>query len=67
MVINAATLETVDIAAAFFRKRGWPVDVTLLNLSRMKRVGSHNRFEALNPVFVIAADKPGGMRGKKKG
>jgi hypothetical protein len=25
----------------------------------MKRVGSNNRFEALNPVFVIAADKPG--------
>ncbi len=59
IVINAATLETVDKAMAFFRKRGWPVDVTLLNLSRMKRVGSHNRFEALNPVFVIAADKPG--------
>jgi precorrin-6Y C5,15-methyltransferase (decarboxylating) len=59
MVINAATLETVDIAVAFFRKRGWSSDVTLLNLSRMKRVGNHNRFEALNPVFVIAADQPG--------
>lgn len=65
MVINAATLETVDIAVAFFRKRGWSADVTLLNLSRMKRVGSHNRFEALNPVFVIAADKPGDARCKK--
>jgi precorrin-6Y C5,15-methyltransferase (decarboxylating) CbiT subunit len=67
IVINAATLETVDRAAAFFRKRGWPVDVTLLNLSKMEEVGSHSRFKALNPVFVIAADKPGGMRGKKKG
>ena len=65
MVINAATLETVDSAAAFFRKRGWSADVTLLNLSRMKRVGGHNRFEALNPVFVIVADKPGGMKEKK--
>jgi len=66
IVINAATLETVDSAAAFFRKRGWSADVTLLNLSRMKRVGSHNRFEALNPVFVIAADKPRGMKENKK-
>jgi hypothetical protein len=33
----------------------------------MMGVGSHNRFQALNPVFVITADKPGGMRGKKKG
>jgi precorrin-6Y C5,15-methyltransferase (decarboxylating) len=59
MVINAATLETVDIAVAFFQKRGWSAEVTLLNLSRMKRVGSNNRFEALNPVFVITTDKPG--------
>jgi precorrin-6Y C5,15-methyltransferase (decarboxylating) len=66
MVINAATLETVDIAVAFFRKRGWSADVTLLNLSRMKRVGSHNRFEALNPVFVIAADKPNGRRERQR-
>jgi len=65
MVINAATLETVDMAVAYFRKRGWPADVTLLNISRMKRVGSQNRFEALNPVFVIVADKPLGTRCKK--
>jgi precorrin-6Y C5,15-methyltransferase (decarboxylating) CbiT subunit len=58
MVINAATLETVDSTVSFFQKRGWSAEVTLLHLSRMKRVGSHNRFEALNPVFVIAADKP---------
>jgi precorrin-6Y C5,15-methyltransferase (decarboxylating) len=66
VVMNAATLETVDIAVAFFRTRGWSADVTLLNLSRMKRVGSHNRFEALNPVFVIAADKPGGGKKREK-
>jgi precorrin-6Y C5,15-methyltransferase (decarboxylating) len=66
MVINAATLETVDIAVGFFRKAGWSADVTLLNLSRMKRVGSHNRFEALNPVFVIAADRPGGGKKREK-
>jgi precorrin-6Y C5,15-methyltransferase (decarboxylating) CbiT subunit len=65
MVINAATLETVDSAAAFFRKRGWPVDVTLLNLSKMQEVGSHSRFQALNPVFVITADKPEEGRGTK--
>lgn len=65
IVINAATLETVDRTAAFFNKHGWSMDVTLLNISRMKRVGSQNRFEALNPVFVIAADKPGGMKEKK--
>jgi precorrin-6Y C5,15-methyltransferase (decarboxylating) len=59
MVINAATLETVDSAVAFFQKRSWSADVTLLTISRMKRVGSHKRVEALNPVFVIAADKPG--------
>ena len=65
IVINAATLETVDSAVAFFHKHGWSTDVTLLNISLMKRVGSQNRFQALNPVFVIAADKPGDKRSKR--
>jgi len=53
VVINAATLETVNSAVEFFEKIGWFSKVTLLNISKMKKTGEHKRFQSLNPVFVI--------------
>ncbi|MCK5188189.1 MAG: precorrin-6y C5,15-methyltransferase (decarboxylating) subunit CbiE [Deltaproteobacteria bacterium] len=53
IVINAATLETVNSAVSFFEKVGWLSNVTLLNISKMKRIGKQRRFQSLNPVFVI--------------
>lgn len=53
IVINAATLETVNGALSFFDRAGWSSGVTLLNISTMKRIGTQRRFDALNPVFVI--------------
>jgi precorrin-6Y C5,15-methyltransferase (decarboxylating) len=57
VVINAATLETVNSAVAFFDKIGWPSMVTLLNISKMKKIGAHKRFQPLNPVFIIEGSK----------
>jgi len=53
IVINAATLETVNAAVSFFDRAGWVSAVTLLNISKMKKVGSQKRFQPLNPIFVI--------------
>ena len=53
IVINVATLETVNSAVSFFEKVGWFSEVTLLNISKMKRIGKQRRFQPLNPVFVI--------------
>ena len=53
IVINAATLETVNGAVSFFEKIGWFSNATLLNISKMKRIGKQRRFQSLNPVFVI--------------
>ena len=53
IVINAATLETVNAAVSFFDKAGWTSTVTLLNISKMKKIGSQKRFQPLNPIFVI--------------
>jgi len=58
IVINAATLETVNTAESFFDKIGWLSTVTLLNISKMKRMGEQRRFHPLNPVFVIEGWKP---------
>jgi precorrin-6Y C5,15-methyltransferase (decarboxylating) len=53
IVINAATLETVNAAVSFFDRSGWISTVTLLNISKMKKIGTQKRFQPLNPIFVI--------------
>ena len=53
IVINAATLETVNAAVSFFDRAGWNSAVTLLNISKMKQIGTQKRFQPLNPIFVI--------------
>lgn len=58
IVINAATLETVNRAGAFFDKIGWSSTVTLLNISKMRKIGEQKRFQPLNPVFIIEGSKP---------
>jgi len=53
IVINAATLETVNAAVSFFDRAGWASTVTLLSISKMKKIGTQKRFQPLNPIFVI--------------
>ena len=57
IVINAATLETVNGAVSFFEKIGWFSNATLLNISKMKQIGKQRRFQSLNPVFVVEGRK----------
>jgi len=58
IVINAVTLKTVDSAISFFDKVGWLSTVTLLNISKMKKMGDQRRFHPLNPIFIIEGSKP---------
>jgi len=54
VVINAATIETLNKAVACLGASGYDVDVVQLSISRMKRIGDGNFFSALNPVFIIS-------------
>ncbi len=54
VVINAALMETAGTAMGWLRENGFTVDVSLIQLSRGRELGSLTRFEALNPVFVVA-------------
>jgi len=58
IVINAATVETLNIAVAELQRSGFLVDVSQVSVSRMKKVGEGSSFSALNPVFVITGEKP---------
>ncbi|HLC19052.1 MAG TPA: precorrin-6y C5,15-methyltransferase (decarboxylating) subunit CbiE [Thermodesulfobacteriota bacterium] len=58
VVVNAVTLETAHRTLAFFKKRGWPSELVLLNVSRAKEVGDLSLLGAHNPVFVITGVRP---------
>jgi len=60
IVINAATIETVNGTVSFFDRIGWLSTVTLVNISKMKKVGGQRRFSSLNPVFVVEGWRPEG-------
>jgi len=60
IVINVVVLENLVAAVNALKARGFVPDVTLVNVARSTNVMELTRFEALNPVFVIAASKKEG-------
>lgn len=53
MVINAATLETLNTAVESLKVNGFAADTTLVSIARSKDISDLTRLEALNPVFII--------------
>ncbi len=61
IVINAATLETLDTSVAGLKTNGFDAEVVLVNVARSTKILDLTRFEALNPVFVVT-----GWRGREE-
>lgn len=61
LVCNLATLENLSEAEAVLRELGWERDVILLNAARSRTLPGRplTRLEALDPVFILAARRPG--------
>lgn len=57
IVLNAATIETLYEANKAFAEQGFKTQITLLQVSRSKPILDMNRFEGLNPVYIITAMK----------
>jgi precorrin-6Y C5,15-methyltransferase (decarboxylating) len=57
IVLNASTLDTLTAATEFFENTGFQVEVTLLNISRTQPLSDYKKFEAYNPVYIVAAEK----------
>ena len=58
LVINAITLENVAEGYAALKARGVEPEVTLVQISRGAALAHYQRYEALNPVHILAAGKP---------
>jgi precorrin-6Y C5,15-methyltransferase (decarboxylating) len=57
LVVNAVTLENVAEAYAALRARSLDPEVTLVQVSRGVPLARYQRYEALNPIHMIAVTK----------
>lgn len=60
LVINVATVENLSLALEALRNKGAPHDCMQAQISRSKTIlGRLTRFEALNPIQIVRAMRPG--------
>ncbi|MEW6601581.1 MAG: precorrin-6Y C5,15-methyltransferase (decarboxylating) subunit CbiT, partial [Nitrospirota bacterium] len=57
VVVNAATIETLNEAVQSLEGNGFKVDVSEISVSRSKLIGGKRHMSAMNPVFVIKGEK----------
>ncbi|MBR2518508.1 MAG: precorrin-6Y C5,15-methyltransferase (decarboxylating) subunit CbiT [Selenomonadaceae bacterium] len=57
IVINAITIQTVAKSLEYFRARDWQVDAFQVQITRLKKIGAYDMNTALNPVWIITAEK----------
>lgn len=59
LVANCVLQTSLQSALNYFKELGWPVETTLLQASLTSPLAGDLRFTAQNPVFILAAVKPG--------
>lgn len=57
VVQTVVTLDSLDTARAFWSQKPFDTTVTQLQINRSVPIGKTQRFESLNPVFIIAASR----------
>lgn len=57
IVLNAVTIENLMEAVTAFKDRGFEVSINLVQVSRSKPILHLTRFEGLNPVYIITAER----------
>lgn len=57
IVLNAVTIESLYEALQAFSDEGFTTDISQIQISRSKPILHMNRFEALNPVYIITAER----------
>ena len=58
VVVNTVLMGSFNLALEHFRSLGWNVDICQAQASLGKPLAGDLRLDALNPVFIVAADKP---------
>lgn len=58
LVANCVLQSSLQTTLDYCKELGWPVETTLLQASLTRPLAGDLRFEAQNPVFILAAAKP---------
>lgn len=58
LVVNVATIENLFDAWQAIKKLGWRSEAALVSVSRSQPILELTRFAALNPVYILSAEKP---------
>ena len=58
LVANLATVERLADCLAWARRRGVAAEVVQVQVSHSTEIGGATRFQAENPVFVVAVERP---------
>jgi precorrin-6Y C5,15-methyltransferase (decarboxylating) len=58
LVANFVVLDHLHACQRLLDETGWPVTVTQVGVNRL---ASHDRFEALNPIFILSAARGAGL------
>ena len=56
MVITAIALETQQAAVQALEENGFTVEISCVNVSKAKQVGSYHMMMAQNPVYLIGGN-----------
>ena len=57
IVINAITIQTLAASMAYFRANDWKYDAFQVQITHFEKIGSYDMAKALNPVWIITAEK----------
>ncbi|WP_141434054.1 precorrin-6y C5,15-methyltransferase (decarboxylating) subunit CbiE [Bacillus sp. 03113] len=57
IVLNAVTIENLAEALNSFKQRRFKTEITLAQISRSKPILKLTRFDSLNPIYIIAAER----------
>ena len=58
IVVNVVTIQNVVKTLDWFHARNWNVDACQVQVTRLRQVGQLDINQALNPVWIVAAQKP---------
>lgn len=65
LVASCVLLESLQRCREELRKRGWPLEIIQIQASEARPLGADAHLAALNPVFLLAARKPGGKNAQE--
>ncbi len=57
LVAHTILLDSLEQIRSYCRSLGWPVEIQQINVARSVPLSTDERFEALNPVFVVKTRK----------